>query len=238
MAFNLNNIGEPQTRQRANIAKRINLIALSLLFVLLVVMFFMFWELRKNKQELEEKSRQLEVQTQRLEVMAEELATFRDLEWMHMQAKEDTLEEIIEAIQTGNVQKAEEYLGGNAIDPNPSAHEKWSRLPDVAVYNTNSLQKDTRELERAISDMGYPVVIHSKQEYDYSWMEDLPSVIYFHENLKAQAEKLTQQVTKITGLTFRLFKGEAKAKVSSDKRIEIHMGRPEGAARKQTGNKK
>lgn len=231
MKLRLNDIGEPRTKRGVVIAKRTNLIALAMLFVLLGVIFYAFWELREKKKELIAQGQELEEKTRRLELITEELAEFRDKEWNDAQAREDAWENVRQAVEEGDIEEAGEILGP-VPNASPSPDRK-KRKPDVAVFNTLSKQKYQRSLEAAVEKEGYPIVFHTEEGSPYSWLESLPTIFYFNPIHKKDAELLKILFDKITRFSFSVKEGDAKPmpKTGPNNRIEIHIVEPASTSR-------
>ncbi len=219
MAFNFRDIGEPHSRRRANVAKRINLIALSLLFLMLVVLFILFLQLKQN-------NRELEMQKRQIEAMAEELSSLREKEWQDAWETHDSLNTIREVLQTGEFEKVNQYLQGESEMPAPQPPMDVDRLPDVVVYQTERQIGEVKQFEKEIGNLGYPVFIHDYR--DFSWLEDLPTIFYFDEGNADDVKVIQDVLKKFAPGTYRVIKAEPKTKVKlkSNRRIEVHMGKP------------
>lgn len=228
MKISLSRIGEPQTRQQANRAKRINLIALSLLFLLLGLVFYAFWELRESKKELEKQRVELEEQASRLEVMAEELALFRERDWEDAREKKKALDGVREAIEKGDMEEVGQILG--PVNAEPVTAGRGERKPDVAVFNTLADQKYQSNLALAIERIGYGAIFHNENGRTYSWLEKEPTIFYFDPAHKSDGSVLKQLLDKITGFSFRLLSGKdlSSQKAATGNRIEIHIVDPGG----------
>ena len=219
MAFKFRDIGEPHSRRRANVAKRINLIALSLLFLMLVVLFILFLQLKQN-------NRELEMQKRQIETMAEELSSLREKEWQDAWETHDSLNTIREVLQTGEIEKVNQYLQGESEMPAPQPPMDVDRLPDVVVYQTERQIGEAKQFEKEIGNLGYPVIIHDYR--DFSWLEDLPTIFYFDESNADDVKVIQEVLEKFAPGVYRVIKAEQKTnvKLKSNRRIEVHMGKP------------
>ncbi len=227
MRIRLSKIGEPQTRRQANIAKRINLIALSLLFLLLGLLFYAFWQLRESKQELERQGRILEEQTRRLELVATELSIFRERERRVAQDQEYTLEEVREEVKKGNLEGIREILGaeqkvGQETSASPG---QASRKPDVSVFISKGNQKFEQAMGEVTEKKGYQIAFHSKKGNEYSWVQKSPAILYFERQHREDALILEKIYETITGLDFEVKQGERNPmpEKGPGQRIEVHL---------------
>ena len=226
MKISLSRIGEPRTRQQANRAKRINLIALTLLFLLLGLVFYAFWELRESKKELESQRVELEEQASRLEVMAEELALLRERDWEKAREKKKALDGVREAIEKGDMEEVGQILG--PVNAEPASPDEEVRKPDVAVFNTLEDQKHQSNLAKAIERIGYEVIFHNENGRTYSWLEKEPTIFYFNPAHKSDGNILKQLLDKVTGFSFKLLSGKElpSQKAAPGNRIEVHIVDP------------
>lgn len=226
---------DPQNEQAVRKAKKVNLIALALLFVLLIASFYAFLELEKSKraledskQKLEQRQKELRDSTETLKYLRRDLENVtRSLEQSKEQAQ-NALRKLSANVQAGKFDEARRLV--EDIEERAPSQEE-NRI-SVGFFTFNGDAGVRKSISNYLIRSGYRVVMDQSVAEIPAWMARNPTVLYYADQNEPVAIRIMEELRKLTGVQFLYKKGnpENVPKVEVDRRINIHYVVPPAKA--------